>query len=768
MARREMKLRCFPSACVIALAMVLTMAGGARVAAQNSGAPFTVDAIQVEGSQRIEAETVRSYMSFNRGDRVDAAMMDKSLKSLFATGLFADVILRREGNAVVVRIVENPVINRLAFEGNKRITDEILDAEIRLRPRVVFTRARVQQDVQRIIDIYRRSGRFAARVEPKVIQQPQNRVDLVFEITEGKLTEIRKISFIGNRQFSDRKLRGVVQTKESAWYRVFSATDTYDPDRLTFDRELLRRYYLAAGYADFRVVSGVAELSADREGFFITFTVDEGERYRVGSVEINTALRDLDPKELRKHLKVAEGEWYDADAVEDTVGNLSDAAGSFGYAFVDIRPRISRERDKRRIDIVFNVKEGPRVFVSRINIVGNVRTQDKVIRREFRLVEGDAFNTAKLRRSRSRIRNLGYFEKVEVKNIPGGTPDQTVINVAVEEQSTGDISFGAGYSSTSGVLGDIRVRERNLVGKGQDLNLGLTIGQRQQQVDLSFTEPYFLEKNLSAGFDVFRTTRDLQRESSFDSESLGTALRLGYRINEPLRQVWKYSLRRQRLTDIASDASLAIKEQEGAAVTSSIGQTLTYDTRDSRFAPTEGFTFNLANELAGLGGDVRFLKNEISGSYYYPFTSDVIGSIGAGTGYIMGLDRDVRILDRFYLGGNTLRGFESAGIGPRDVATNDSVGGKWFYRSSLQVSFPLGLPSELGFEGRLFSDMGSLGGVDGGLGVISDTGSLRAAVGTGIGWKSPFGPMSLDISRVLLKESFDETKAVRFNFGTRF
>jgi len=736
--------------------------------AQQAGSDFRVSEIRVEGSQRIEAETVRSYMSFHRGDVVSPAALDKSLKSLFVTGLFADVILRREGQAVVVRVVENPIINRIAFEGNNRISDEILTDEVRLRARVVFTRARVQQDVQRIIQIYRRSGRFAAKIEPKVIQLPQNRVDLVYEIDEGNLTEIKKIAFIGNSEFSDSKLKRVIQTKETAWYRYFSSSDTYDPDRLTFDRELLRRHYLGGGYADFRVVSAVAELSPDMKGFYITFTVEEGERYKFGKIDISTALRDLDAKEIRKHVKVVENNWYDADQVKNTVSALSDAAGSFGYAFVDVRPRVKRMRDKKLINIVFNIQEGPRVFVERINITGNIRTQDKVIRREFLLIEGDAFSTAKLRRSRQRINNLGFFEKVEVTNVPGAAPDSTVVNVAVQEKSTGEISFGAGFSSSSGVLGDITLRERNLIGKGQDINLRLSIGQRQQQIDLSFTEPYFLTRNLSAGFDIFRKTSDLQRESSFDRETTGGKLRMGYRINEHLVQNWFVGSREDEVTNVSSGASLAVKQQEGSAVTTSLGHGLSYDLRNSRFSTTRGYLIRLDNEFAGLVGNVKFLKNELSGSYYYPVLEDVIASVSGGGGYIFGLGTNVRIVDRFFLGGADLRGFDNLGVGPRDVSTKDAVGGNWFYRGSLQVRFPLGLPSELGFQGRVFTDLGSLGGTDGGAGVVTDTGSVRAAAGVGIGWNSPFGPISVDVSKTLLKESFDEVQTVRFSFGTRF
>ena len=576
------------------------------------GVDNRVREIRVEGSQRIEAGTVRSYMGIQPGDEISPGALDRSLKSLFATGLFADVTIRRDGPDVVVRIVENPIINRLAFEGNRRIEDEILRDEVKLRPRVVFTRSRVQTDLQRIMDLYRRSGRFSAVVVPKVIQLPQNRVDLVFEIKEGELTEIRKISFVGNKEFDDGDLREIVQTKESAWYRFFSSDDTYDPDRLTFDRELLRRHYLANGYADFRVVSAIAELTPNNKAFFVTFTVEEGKRYKFGKIDVRTALNNVDVKKLRADLPIETGNWYNADEVEAAIGSLTDAVGILGYAFVDIRPRVQRDRDKRTVDVTFTIQEGPRVFVELVNISGNVRTLDEVIRREVLLAEGDAFNTSKLRRSRQRIRNLGFFERVEIENKAGSAPDKTVIDVSVREKSTGEISFGAGFSSTSGVLGDASIRERNLLGRGQDLKLGVQIGEKQQQIDLSFTEPYFLNREVSAGFDVFRTVRDLQSESSFDRESLGFALRAGYRITEALSQSWKYTLRQDDITDVLSDASAAIKEQEGEFVTSSIGQTLLYDKRDSRFTPTDGYFVQFENTLAGFGGDSRYLSNEVS------------------------------------------------------------------------------------------------------------------------------------------------------------
>lgn len=724
--------------------------------------------IRVEGAQRVEADTVRSYMGMRPGDRVTAGALDKALKALFATGLFADVNIRRNGPDVTVRIVENPIINRLAFEGNRRIETETLNNEVKLRPRVVFTRSRVQTDLQRIMDLYRRSGRFSATVVPKVIQLPQNRVDLVFEIVEGDLTEIRKIAFVGNKQFDDGDLREVIQTRESAWYRFLSSDDTYDPDRLTFDRELLRRHYLANGYADFRVISAVAELTPDSKAFFVTFTIDEGERYKFGKLEITSSLKDIDIGRLKEEQEIKSGDWYNADEVENTINKLTDAVGTFGYAFVDIRPRVRRDRKTRKIDVTFVIQEGPRVFVETVKISGNVRTLDKVIRREMLLVEGDAFNTSRLRRSRQRIRNLGFFERVEIENKAGSSDDKTVIDVSLKEKSTGEISFGAGFSSSAGVVGDASVRERNLLGRGQDLRLGVQVGERQQQIDLSFTEPYFLGKNLSAGVDVFRTIRDLQSESSFDRESLGFALRSGYRITEPLSQLWKYTLREDKITDIPSDASLAIKEQEGEFITSSIGQTLRYDKRDSRFNPTDGYFVELQNTLAGFGGDSQYLRNELKGGTYYQVFDKWVVNVGAGAGYIIGIDDDIRIIDRFFLGGDSLRGFEDSGVGPRDLATRDSIGGNMFYRATLGLTFPLGLPNEFGLRGRIFTDAGSLAENDSSLSTLTDTGSIRLSIGTGLLWDSPFGPINVDLAQALVKEDFDETELFRFSFGTRF
>lgn len=750
----------------------------------------TIADVRIEGIQRIEPETVRSYLLLQPGDAWDTERVDRSLKALFATGLFADVKLTREGNTLVVRVVENPIINRVAFEGNSKLSDKELNAEVQARPRVVYTRTRVQNDVRRIVELYRRQGRFAATVEPKIIQLPENRVDVVFEINEGPSTGIRAINFVGNRQFSDSTLRGVIETKESRWYRFLSTSDTYDPDRVAYDRELLRKFYLSEGYADFRVVSAVAELTPDRNAFILTFTVDEGERYRFGKVDVDIALKDLPREAVLPLLTVRPGEWYDAQAVDRSISLLTDALGNRGYAFVEIRPEITRNREAHTVDIVFRVQEGPRVYVERIDITGNIRTLDKVIRREFQLVEGDPFNTARMQRSKERIQNLGFFKKVEVTNVPGSAPDRTVITVDVEEQSTGELSLGVGFSSSDGPLADVSVRERNFLGRGQDLRVGTVLSLRSQQVDVSFTEPYFLDTNIAAGVDLFAIKTSPTNSfftggtPAYQQTSYGGALRAGYQITENLRQTWKYTARSDNITDVASDASLFIQLQQGRRQTSEIGQVLLYDRRDNRLEPTDGWFASIGNDFAGAGFGVRYLRNKANVGYYYSVAPQWVLSFTAEAGYIFGWGGDpVFLQDRFFVGGDNLRGFEPAGIGPRDSISGDALGGNKYYLGTVALGVPLGLPKELGLSGRVFSDFGtlysndqkkipltaaqlaSIGGVPP---EIQDSAALRASAGIGVTWKSPVGPIQLDLAYPIKKESFDKTQLFHVSFGTRF
>jgi len=736
-----------------------------RAAAQSGS---VVQEIIVEGTQRIEPATVRSYLLIREGDPADPVRIDRSLKSLFATGLFADVAIHARGGTMIVEVVENPVINRIAFEGNRKIENQQLETEVTLRPRVIYTRAKVQSDVKRILTLYRQSGRFAATVEPKVIQLPQNRIDLVFEIDEGEQTEIRKIRFVGNRAFDDGDLKEVIRTRETRWFRFFSSDDRYDPDRLTLDRELLRRHYLSEGFADFRVVSAVAELTPDRTDFFITFTVEEGPRYRFGEVDLRVTLRDLDPEAVRDVVEIKEGKWYDADAVDKTVDKLSLAISALGFPFVDVRPRVNRNRETLAIDVAFEVNEGPRLFVERIDIQGNSRTEDQVIRREFRLVEGDAFNASKLNRSRQRIQNLGFFNRVRVDQVPGSAPDKTVLEVEVEEKSTGALTFGAGYSTTQGPLGDISIRERNLLGKGYDAKLGFTVAGKGTQVDFSFTDPYFMDREVAAGFDLFWVKQDLQDSRSHDLKRQGFALRTSYPLTENVRQGFTYTFQLTDVSNVQSNASRFVKEAAGEETLSQVSHNISYDTRDDRFMPTEGFYGRIVNDLAGFGGSKRFLRNRLLAAQYFPLADQWTLELSGHTGWIVGVGKDVKLPDRFFVGGDDLRGFATGGIGPRDIETNDALGGEIFYTGTVQTTFPLGLPSEIAINGRLFTDFGTLTEISSSGSEIRDSGSIRAASGIGFTWRSTFGPIGIDLAYPWMKESYDRDEVLRVNFGTRF
>ena len=725
--------------------------------------------IRVEGNQRVETETVESYLRVRRGDPFDSALLDDSLRSLFATGLFDDVSLERQGDVLVVRVVENPIINRVAFEGNRRISDEELEAEVRLRPRTVFSRAAVQSAVERILELYRRNGRYAATVEPKIIELDQNRVDLVFEIEEGPLTKVCGITFIGNTQYADSTLRGTIRTVESAWYRFFTNEDTYDPDRVDFDKELLRRFYQARGYAEFKVLSAVAELSPDGRCFYITFTLEEGPQYRFGKIAIDSRLRDLEPEQLRSFVTTREGGIYDADAIEATVQALTDEVGKLGYAFARIEPVQDIDRDNLTVDVTYRIDEGPRVYVERIDIKGNVRTLDSVIRREFRLAEGDPFNTVLLRRSIQRVRNLDFFEKVDVRTRQGSAPDRIIVEVDVAEKSTGSLSFGAGYSTADGPLADIRLSEENLLGRGQALLLSFTVSERRQRIEFSFTEPYFLDRDVAAGIDLAHTQSDFQTESSFDETVTRGRLRASYELTEYLRHSVRYTLKNSDIRNVDNDASDFIKQEEGERLTSAIGQTFTYDRRDTRFLPSEGYVLRLDQDIAGLLGDSKYVRHELRADFYYSVAPDIVLNLGGAAGYVFGFaGEDVHLSDRFFLGGSSFRGFAAAGIGPRDTDTGDALGGNLYYVGTAEIRFPLGLPKELRMFGRAFVDAGSLTDIDVSGSQLEDSGNIRVSAGVGLSWLSPLGPLAIDLAQALVKDDEDDTETFRLSFGTRF
>lgn len=730
-----------------------------------------IQEIRIKGVERIEPSTVMTYLNLGIGDTMDQESLDRALKNLFSTGLFADVTMRQRSNTLIVELVENPVINQIAFEGNDDLSNDDLKAEIELQPRQVFTRTKVQNDVNRLYQIYQRNGRFSATIEPKVIKLPQNRVNLIFEIAEGEVTKIKSIRFVGNRNYSDSKLRGEVSTKETEWYKFLSSSDRYDPDRVSFDKELLRRFYLSQGYVDFQLISAAAELSQNREFFFLTFTLEEGERYKINDIRIESDLRHFDNESLREFITFEKGDWYNLKEVNTSVDQMTDALGDMQFAFVKIRPDLERNVEDKTVDVIFTIDETPRVFVERIDIKGNVRTQDRVVRREFELVEGDPFNKSKLAKSEQNIKDLDYFETSSVETRQGTAPDKTIIDVEVQEKSTGELSIGAGFSTSDGPLTDLRIRERNFMGKGQDVLLASTIAGERTQFDFSFTEPYFFGRDFSAGADLFHINRDFQDESSFDQTRTGGALRLGYPLSEKWRQTLRYRIEKNEIRDVNPRASIFIKEQQGQRTTSAISQRITYDDRDSKLFPTNGLYSWLSTEYAGLGGNANYVSGTVGSSYYYPIFEKVVLNVLGETGAIRGVfGEDVVINERYFLGGNDVRGFEDSGIGPRDRATKDAVGGNIFYRGTVELSFPVGLPEEMGVEGHTFTDFGSLTGIDDNSTAarIVDVSSIRASAGVGVSWRSPLGPIRLDLAVPYAKQDFDEEELFRFNFGTRF
>lgn len=755
--------------------------------AQSAG---TVSAIRVEGNKRVEPETVRTYLSFNVGDPYDLAKVDESLKTLFATGLFQDVRIRREGSTVVIIVAENPIVARVAFEGNKQIEDDALVAEVQLKPRTVYTRARVQADVQRILVLYRRQGMYAAQVDPKIINIDNNRIDVVFEINEGPITKVRAINFIGNSAFSDSQLRYVISTTQTSLLSFLKNTNIYDPDRLNLDRELVRQFYLKNGYADVRVVSATADLDRDARGFFITFTVDEGQKYKFGEVDVESALPSVDLRALRGVVMSRPGRIYNVQRIEKTAEALTITASQEGYAFAQVRPRFDRDEASHRINITYVIDEGPRVYIERINIVGNFRTHDDVIRREFSLAEGDAYNRLLVEAARRRLRSLGFFKTVDIDTEPGGAPDRVVLVVKVMEQPTGELSFGAGYSTSEGVIGDISITERNLMGKGQYVRLGFSGSLERAQVDFSFTEPHFLDRNLAAGFDLFHKEVDFTNVSSYRERNTGGDLRMGFPIAYNTQLGLRYRFEREEIYDVASNASLAVKDAEGVSNVSSVGYTIAYDTRNLPQSPTSGAFVAFSQDLAGVGGDVNYFRSVVDGRGYYPLTNKITLVGRAQGGFINGWGgQDVRLTDLFFKGGETIRGFQRAGYGPRDACedpstgkrvkdcTRDPLGGQTFWATTAEARFPIPfVPDSIGMQGAVFVDAGSLFDPSGLAqtavrkegSFIFDAADVRMSTGVSLIWQSPLGPLRADLAQALLKSSFDRTELFRFGASTQF
>ena len=792
--------RRFGAWAIVLVAAVLWLNTG-LTSAQAQDPNRTISRIEVVGNQRIEAGTVISYLTVRPGDPFDPARLNESLKALVNTGLFADVAFQTRGNVLIIAVEENPIINRIRFDGNDRIDDDELREEAQLRPRQVFTRAKVRADVQRMLEIYRAKGHFAAIIEPKIVSLSQNRVDLVYEIAEGPKSKVRRINFIGNEAFSDGQLRGEMVSVEARWWKLFTSFDTYDPDRLAFDAEELRSFYQDEGYADFRLISQVSELTPDRKDFIVTFVIDEGETYNFGEIEVESEIRDIDPDLFRRFLTIGQGDLFTVSGISDSEENLTNAAGVLGFAFVDIAVDQTRNRDDRTIDVKFTIESAPRVYVERIDIRGNVRTLDRVIRREMRLSEGDAFNLSKQERSRQRIQQLGFFREVEIEQLPGSQRDRIVLDVSVQEEATGSVSLSAAFSSFAAFQFNFGLQQRNFLGKGQNLSFNFSISSLQTNTSVSFTEPWLFGREIRGGFDIFRTdinnsVRGVQ-VSAFEQESIGVTLRSGLPLTEYVGLGLNYTIRSDDITTQASAdpvIDILLQQQNGTFLTSQLGYNLVYNTLNHPIRPTRGTRATFSQNFAGLGGDITRLTTRVDVDKFMPLFYGFVLRLGVEGGFVEGLGEPVRSQDAFFLGGPRIRGFDNSGIGPRaldpdpdpdddiipDSSDNLPLGGNAFYLGTAELFLPLGEGArELGVQASAFADVGSLFDTDFEEFAASqqqldalnfaDSSQPRLAVGFGVSWESPFGPFRIDLAWPLLQqENVDNPQTLQFNVGTSF
>lgn len=731
----------------------------------------TLNAVSITGTNRIEDSTIMNYLQWKKGANLSNADLDMAVKTLFGTGLFSDVQIKMNRGIAFVQVQENPIVSEVFFEGNRKLEDKMLQSELSLRPRGVWTKAKMQADVDRMLQLYQQHGRYGATVVPKIIEKPENRVDVVFEINEGDQTFIKKINFVGNKVFSAGDLKAEMISKEHAWYRLFSSTDTYDPDRLNYDQEALRRFYLSRGYVDFHVNKAWAELTPDRESFIINVDLTEGNRYKFAKPEIQVKLLEYagDKEKLKDLIDIEEGRWFNSEKIESSIEQLVEYFSNHGYAFADVEPMIQKDDVKKTVKVIFNVAEGPKVFVNRIDIRGNSRTLDKVVRRELRIKEGDAYNASKVRISKARIDNLGYFENADVKVVPVATnTEKTNIQIDVKEKSTGAFNVGVGWSSYDGMLFETGVRERNIFGTGKTVGANVMFSQREAQYQVDLSDPYFLDSNVSAGISLFHTTEDNKDYSSYKSKTTGGRLSFGWHYTDALGQSVSYTLKRDEVSDIDSDASQYIKGQEGKYSTSMIGQELYYDKRDNKMNPTQGYYLSLGTDYAGIGGDTKFFRVNVMGIQYFPVADEVVFSLRGDAGRIWGLNgQSVRINNRYILGDSLLRGFEYGGVGAKQ--DGDYLGGLWYTTASAELEFPLGLPRELGIKGKVFTDAGVLGKPDDyDASTMTYSDKLRMSVGTGIVWQSPMGVINLDFAFPVMKAREDDRKVFRLNFGKGF
>ena len=733
-----------------------------------------VEEISASGMQRIPEATVIVWSTLKSGQSVAPNDLDKAVRKLYATNYFNDVYIRFEENTLKIHVEENPIIDKIAFEGNREISDEKLSRQISLKSKDIFIKEKIEQARLALLKAYQKNGNYNAVVDPKIISvSDQNKVNIAFEIDEGVTVSVQKITFLNNKSYPEHELENVIMTSESCWWCVLSSTDTHDPERLEYDKYLLRQWYLTNGYPDFYVKTVLSEMTEEKDRVFITFDLNEGDRYRFGNINIKSYINDVageDYEALLAEMAEESEQWYNIKRIEYFTKKIADVFANHGYAFVDVSPKVSRkDRNSKTLDITYQVKEGKKISVGKINFFGNTRTKDEVLRREMSLIEGDPYNKNKFSSSKRKLNNLGYFSSVDVKKKRGDKPDKVDLDVNVEETTTGEFNFGIGFSTVDDFITDLTLKENNLFGLGKKLAFSTSFSGRKKEYDISYTEPYFLDLNVSAGIDLFHVTRDNQSESSHDETKDGFSLRSGYRIDDKITQSWRYTYRTIDITNISESASRYVREQEGETTLSAVNQTLVYSTVDNRMDPHEGNMLRWSIDLAGLGGDEKFIRNKLLGKQYFDLGEDYVIALSAEGGYISPLGGEtVSLSERFYLGGNSLKGFDVAGIGPRDIATNDALGGNLMYKAGIELAFPFPFVDDSAVSGRLFSEAGTVTEVDESGADIVDSGSLRASIGAGLVWRSPLGPLRFDFSKAIESEIYDDTKNFRFSIGTNF
>ena len=779
------------SVCLLPAIMAPGPHGLARAQAVSASLPTggTIAAIKVEGNHRIESSTIIAYMVAQPGDPFSSQSINNSVKTLYATGLFKSVSVSRQGNDLIVHVVENPTVDQVFFSGNKAITDKDAKAAISLKPRSVFTLEEAAKARSALLDLYAQKGHFNATVTPKIIKLPDNRVNVVFNCHDGAMTQISRISFIGNRHFSQATLRDVISSRQSAWWRFLSSADDYNAKRIEYDEYLLHKFYLHKGYANFQIRSVNANLSPDRKSFYVTFDISEGARYKVGSVKIVSGIRSLSEKKLRGLVPLSKGEWFDGDALQEGVDALTKRALDLGYAFAQVNPDVKPDPAKKTLAITLNVVNGPRVYIQRIDITGNTRTEDKVIRRELTVAAGDAYNQSKIDESKKKLKNLGFFKDEKITTSPGSTPQQVILNTQVTEEATGQFSLGGGYSSSLGALLNAGLSQNNFLGTGINASINTLLAQRGTQLNVGVTDPYFLDRNLIAGVDAFRTVTNSYTAASqayaYSESSVGGDLRLGYRFNAHVRQSFTYTLSQRNIYDIptASSTNIYIQSEKGSSSLSQISQTLTFDYLDDDQNPTSGLMADLTTDFAGVGGNAKYIRISPDISYYIPL-EHLMGSkawvlkFSATAGYLLPImGYHDKIEDRFFLGGDSLRGFADGGVGPSVAGSaqqnGSQIGGRYMWTQSTELHFPLPVSPDLGISGFAFVDVGSLWGartisLNGVTQPLYDSSAPRVGVGVGVSWNTPFGLINLSLADPVVKQKGDQTQQFRVSFGTRF